>query len=211
MIKGFSKLSNAEKVQYLNNLSEEEKQILISNFNPNLEKLTENVIGSFSLPLSIVPNCLINNQSYFVPMVTEESSIVAACANAFKFISLHEGFESKVVSNLKKGNIYFDYIENLETAINQIDLLNHPEVVKLNESMVQRNAGLLSINYEQVDVYLKLTLLFNTDQAMGANFINTVLEKVASIITEKLNVQPIMSILSNNYDTCLTESRFRIP
>lgn len=211
MINGFSKLTNLQKIELLSFLNEEEKQLLKNNYKGNLEKLTENVISSYSLPLSVVPNCVINNQNYFIPMVTEESSIVAACGNAFKFISRHGGFESRVLSKFKKGNIYFDYFKGIEQELDKIDIVNHPEIIEINQSMQKRNAGLISCSYKKHDDFLKITCVFNTDQAMGANFINTVLEKVAEVVSQKIRKTAIMSILSNNYDTCLTESKFKIP
>jgi hydroxymethylglutaryl-CoA reductase len=211
MIQGFSKLSKEDKIKLLDNCSKQDQELLLNENNVFLEKLTENVVSSFKLPLSIAPNCKINDIDYFIPMVTEESSVVAACSNAFKFISNNGGFKSKIISDIKKGNIYIDYSIDVFNKIQEINPLNEEALTILDANMKKRNAGLVSYNYEKLDEFIKVSLFFNTAESMGANYINTVLEKFSEILKNRIpDINIIMSILSNNYNQSIVESYFKI-
>lgn len=211
MIQGFSKLSKEEKIKLLNNCTKDEQDLLIKSNDVFLEKLTENVVSTFQLPLSIAPNCKINDINYFIPMVTEESSIVAACSNAFKFISQNGGFQAKVISNIKKGTIYIEFNQELFETLSLINPLQEEELMTLDSNMKKRNAGLINYNYEKIDDFIKISLFFNTAESMGANYINTILEKFSDILKNKFtNINIIMSILSNNYEQSIVESKFVI-
>lgn len=115
MIKGFSRLSKAEKQTLIlnqiqkqgafnlfqqSNLADKEMQQLI-------EQFSENVISIFPFPYSVVPNFLIDNKEYLVPFVTEESSIVAAAAKSAGFWHKLGGFRCEIIGNQKKGHIHF--------------------------------------------------------------------------------------------------------
>ena len=83
---GFSKKKRIDKIKVLydNNIINDNYKIILEN-NTTLpleiaEQMTENTIGTFALPFSIVPNIMVNNINYTVPMVTEEPSVVAACS-----------------------------------------------------------------------------------------------------------------------------------
>ena len=85
---GFSKLSREDKISWISsnflNESSEFKKILNSYLNNDTEiqslhnSFSENSISNFYLPYSVSPNFLINNKNYCIPLVTEESSVVAA-------------------------------------------------------------------------------------------------------------------------------------
>jgi len=68
-------------------------------------KMIENAIGTFSLPLGIATNFKINNVDYLVPMVIEEPSVIAAASKAAKIAKLHGGFTAKVDGNISIGQI----------------------------------------------------------------------------------------------------------
>jgi len=60
-----------------------------------VEKMTENVIGSFPLPFSIATNFMINGRDYLIPMVIEEPSVVAGVSYASKLCRVSGGFTTK--------------------------------------------------------------------------------------------------------------------
>jgi hydroxymethylglutaryl-CoA reductase len=211
MIKSYSKKSKEEKIDLLPNISKEDKKHLQDQYQERLSKLTENVVSSFSLPLSIVPNCLINGKVFQVPMVTEESSVVAACSNAFKFIYSNGGFQANILSDTKMGNIYFKHSPLLLENLKNLNPLQEPEIVALNKNMSARNAGIKNYSVIKLDNMIKVSIFFATDQSMGANYINTILEKYSEIVVKKHpEAKVIMSILSNNYELSTVESSFKI-
>jgi len=110
---GFSKLSRDEKIEWLSknffDNSSQIKSILDSYLNSNKDiqtihdSFSENSISNFYLPYSLAPNFLINDKNYTIPLVTEESSVVAALSNAAKFWFDKGGFKSEVKSFSKRG------------------------------------------------------------------------------------------------------------
>tara|TARA_A100001015_G_scaffold306515_1_gene400916 strand:- start:32 stop:400 length:369 start_codon:yes stop_codon:yes gene_type:complete len=116
---GFSKLSRVDKINWISknflNNSNEFENILNKYLNDDNKiqslhnSFSENSISNFYLPYSVSPNFLINNNNYCIPLVTEESSVVAALANSSKFWYDRGGFKSKVLLNTKSGQIHIYY------------------------------------------------------------------------------------------------------
>ena len=119
IIDGFSKLSKDEKVKiicdkYFKNSNASIKTIKdYWNKNSKIQKLhdefTENTISNFYMPLSIAPNFLIDGEFLAIPMVIEESSVVAAAASSAKFWSNKGGFKTKIFSTEKVGHVHFEF------------------------------------------------------------------------------------------------------
>ena len=109
---GFSKLSREDKINWISsnflNKSTEYKKILNSYLNNDNEiqslhnSFSENSISNFYLPYSVSPNFLINNKNYCIPLVTEESSVVAALSNSSKFWFEIDNVRDAKVANSKK-------------------------------------------------------------------------------------------------------------
>src|SRR5713101_9507201 len=88
-IASFYKLSTDERLQQVKEfagLSEDEVKTLRTGALPfgSAERMIENVVGIFPLPLGIAVNFLVNDHDYLVPMAIEEPSVVAAASNAAK-------------------------------------------------------------------------------------------------------------------------------
>ena len=122
---GFSKLSRNEQLawigkNFLKN-SKDSLKILDKYLNTDNElqsihnSFSENSISNFYLPFSIAPNFLINNKNYCIPVVTEESSVVAALSYSGKFWYDNGGFKSKVLNKVKTGQIHFNYSGDVES------------------------------------------------------------------------------------------------
>ena len=223
---GFSKLNRAERISYLiehSDFSKSEIESLYAYDSPEkaqqklFEEMIENYAGNFPIPMGLVPNMVINGTSYVVPFATEESSVIAAAAKAAKYWAEKGGFTATVQSVTKKGQIHFCWRGEPSKILTlfpdlKIKLLQSTE--RLTNRMRQRGGGITDIrlldlsnklpNYYQIDVS------FETADAMGANFINSCLESMATCLktTPELNtggIQPeiIMSILSNYTPDCL--------
>ena len=229
---GFSKLSRVEKIDWLNknilDNSHQVKLILDKYLNSNKDiqaihdSFSENSISNFYLPYSVSPNFLINDKIYTVPLVTEESSVVAALSNAAKFWFDKGGFKTEVKSFTKKGQIHFSF-DGYKNILEEFIKINEKEILKstdiIAKNMKKRGGGISSIQLidktDELKNYFQLSVDFNTSDSMGANFINSCLESMSKKIKElsdeyfKKNnyvINIIMSILSNYTPDCIVES-----
>ena len=119
-VSGFSKKSKTEKINWLiqhylvGNVMAREVLEQYWNENEKLQQLhddfIENTLTNFYLPFGIAPNFLINDQLYAIPMVIEESSVVAAASNAAKFWLSRGGFKAEVISSQKNGQIHLKFL-----------------------------------------------------------------------------------------------------
>lgn len=239
IIEKFSTLSKKKKIDwllnvYLNNNSKYKKILLdYWHSNSNIQKLhdefSENTITNFYLPFSIAPNFLINEKMYAIPMVTEESSVVAAAAKAAKFWSNKGGFKTKIISNIKLGHTHFIFdpknqiFKKLNIFFQCILKKKLFEETKfINQNMKKRRGGILSIKLinktNKIPGYYQLEATFNTKNAMGANFINACMEQCGKTLQkeiynytqfnsqQKKTFQIIMNILSNYNPNCLVHA-----
>ena len=231
---GFSKLSRDEKISWVSknflDNSDEFENILNKYLNDDKDiqsihnSLSENAISNFHLPYSISPNFLINHKNYCVPLVTEESSVVAALSNSSKFWYDRGGFKSKVISKIKTGQIHFKYNGNAENLGKFIDDNEHRLIGstdRITKKMRERGGGISKIRLvnksAELKSYYQLHVDFETIDSMGANFINSCLEIISKEFHQLLNDSPqfkesekkievIMSILSNYTPECIVES-----
>ncbi len=238
-ISGFSKLTKREKIQWLathffTDAAEVEQEILgwqhpDQQQQKILDGFTENAIANFPLPLSVAPNFLINGKLYAVPMVIEESSVVAAASSAAKFWMDRGGFHAQVLGTTKLGQVHFlwngtpEKINALFPEIKQYLISNAGD---LTANMEKRGGGILDIqllNFTELEPgYYQLRASFETCDSMGANFINTILERFASLLEQFLttfpdlsdterDVEVIMSILSNFTPECVVHAWVECP
>ena len=222
IISGFSKFSKDEKVDwllknYFKNAPEALK--IIQQYWNDDEKLQqlhddfiENTITNFYMPFGVAPNFVINNREYTIPMVLEESSVVAAASLVGKFWSTRGGFKTTVIGTTKIGQVHFIFAgkkEDLETyfAKNKIELF--AATASITENMEKRGGGILDIKLvdktDKLANYYQLHITFETKDSMGANFINSCLEAIAKKF-EKDDIEIVMSILSNYVPECLVRA-----
>jgi hydroxymethylglutaryl-CoA reductase len=237
-IKGFSKLSKEEKINFIIKeyfQGQKEHLELVKSFwhgNPVLQKtldeFSENTITNFFLPFGVAPNVLINDKLHTVPMVIEESSVVAAASKAAKFWMDRGGFHTEIKSTLKSGQVHLSWkgeASVLESFFKEVKQ-NLIEAVKpLMKNMEKRGGGLHSLelkNCEDKDPgYFQLWAEFETCDAMGANFINSVLEGLGKEMTSLIKAngleknegdfEVIMAILSNYTPNCVVKAWVECP
>ena len=226
-VSGFSKFTKAEKIDWLisnhfqNNPKAKANLERYWNSDDSLQKLhdefTENTISNFYLPFGIAPNFLINGKMYVIPMAIEESSVVAAASNAAKFWMERGGFTAEVLSTTKVGQVHFMYhgeYSELETIFNTIKPQLFEQTKSITKNMQKRGGGILDIKLvnktSKLSGYYQLHVTFETKDAMGANFINSCLEQIATTFKASSDtIQVVMSILSNYVPECLVRAEVR--
>jgi hydroxymethylglutaryl-CoA reductase len=223
-VSGFSKFTKAEKIDwlisnhFLNNAMAKANLERYWNTNEGLQKLhdefTENTISNFYLPFGIAPNFLINDKIHVIPMTIEESSVVAAASNAAKFWMQRGGFKAEVLSTTKVGQVHFMFhgaSSEIDAIFNEIKPQFFEQTKAITKNMDARGGGILDIKLvdktAKISGYYQLQVTFETMDAMGANFINSCLEQIATTFkTCSDDIQVIMSILSNYVPNCLVRA-----
>lgn len=226
MIQGFSKFTKEQKRAWLieNYFSENQEDAVFETYDiadVTLQKLhddfIENAIANYMLPMGIAPNFCINQKLYSVPMVIEESSVVAGVSKSAKFWAERGGFHSQVIFTEKVGQVHFFFSEKkegLEVFFQKIKPILFSETEYLTANMQKRGGGIKKIELrDKTDVlegYFQIHATFETSDAMGANFINSCLEQFAKTIereaiTEGISLEILMSILSNYVPECLVK------
>ena len=231
-IEGFSKISKEEKIKwieknYFNNVS---NPILKNYWNTDdsLQKIhdefTENTLSNFYLPLGVAPNFLIDNRDYTIPMVIEESSVIAAACKAAKFWRNKGGFKTSILNFKKTGQVHFIFKgdkQKLNIFFKNNKLKFYKDCKEISSNMKKRGGGILNIELldktHDIDNYFQINAVFDTVDSMGANFINSCLEQFASTLKNEIkkysditnsdySLEIIMSILSNYVPECLVRA-----
>ena len=206
---GFSKKSLQERLQILKDyhlLNEDNQTNLEHNHMLPLsiaDQMSENVLATFALPYSFVPDVVVDEQVYQVPFVTEEPSVVAAASFAAKIIKRSGGFKTTIHNRQMIGQVALYQVANIEVAIKNIQ--NHKqELLELanqaHPSIVNRGGGACDLRVEWLNgeaEFLVVYLTVDTQEAMGANILNTMLEALKTPLEELTGGESLMAILSN--------------
>ena len=219
---GFSKKSYQERLELLKAqalLSPERQESLEQDEQISVtvaDQLSENVVGTFSLPYSLVPEVLVNGQEYTVPYVTEEPSVVAAASYASKIIKRAGGFTAQVHQRQMIGQVALYQVAEPEQAQEKI-VSKKAELLELANqtypSIVKRGGGARDLHVEQIKGetdFLVVYLHVDTQEAMGANMLNTMLEALKPVLEELCQGQSLMGILSNYATDSLVTASCRI-
>jgi hydroxymethylglutaryl-CoA reductase len=190
-----------------------------ASFQRVFDGFSENTIANFPIPFGIAPNVLINGETFAVPMVIEESSVVAAASSAAKFWSERGGFHAEVLGTVKVGQVHFTWsgeVDILRGCFSTIKKNLIAEAEPITANMQKRGGGIRDISLidftDTEPDYYQLRCTFDTCDSMGANFINSVLEQFGQTLewslTEATGIEPvvIMCILSNYTPNCLVRA-----
>ena len=228
-VTGFSKLSKSQKIDWLvsnhlnDNATARETLTQYWNEDQKLQDLhdgfSENKVTNYYFPFGLAPNFKIDGQLVTIPMAIEESSVVAAASKAAKFWLDRGGFKTIIKGTKKVGQVhlmYYGLSSEMDAfyAFAKAELLQSLE--QINASMKKRGGGIVSLDLidktKNLKGYYQLHATFETKDAMGANFINTTLEQLATTFRLKASQfdgfssdvpEVIMSILSNYVPECV--------
>jgi len=227
IISGFSKMTKQEKTDWLtDNFFEnpiKAKETLQQYWNEDrlLQELhddfIENTLSNFYFPFGVAPNFVINGKDYAIPMVVEESSVVAAASLVAKFWSSRGGFKTTILSTIKVGQVHFMYKGDPEGLQFYFDKMK-PQLLRATESitknMRQRGGGIIDLalrnKTKELANYYQIYVTFDTQDSMGANFINSCLEAIAEEF-KRSDIEIVMSILSNYVPECLVRAEVSCP
>ncbi len=189
------------------NLSNEELDILQSNNGgisyDKADKMVENAIGTFSLPLGIATNFKINSKDYIIPMVIEEPSVIAAASKGAKIARIKGGFEVTADESYSIGQIQVldvdipSTIQKITSSSNEILQLANSK----SNTLSKMGKGAKEISCKEIDTpsgkMLIVELLIDVGDAMGANITNTMCEAVSPMIEKISGGRTLLRILSN--------------
>lgn len=180
------------------------------------DQLVENYITDYRLPMGVVTGLLVNGQSYTVPLVTEEPSVIAAANNGAKRIRLSGGFKAPKQEHAVIGQVIVKDSNQSEDsrrwltqhAAEMVGVANaaHP-------SLQARGGGARRVNVRSLPGYLSVDIYIDVCEAMGANSVNTMAEAVGSYLKDQ-GFPVLTAILSNLYVgslqtvTCLVDNQY---
>ncbi len=209
MSKRFFEKSRQERIDEISkfaNLSPEERQILEGSGGigfDQADKMVENAIGTFSFPLGIATNFVINGKEYLIPMVIEEPSVIAAASKAAKIAKIHGGFRMQNDESYSIGQIQ---VVNMDAKAATPKVLEHSaEILELantkSSTLSKIGKGAKQVSCKEICTesgqMLIVELLIDVGDAMGANVTNTMCEGVAPLIEKITGGKTLLKILSN--------------
>jgi hydroxymethylglutaryl-CoA reductase len=227
-LSGFHKLPVAERLEKIGRmfgLAGEEVEVLRGVENLSIDTantMIENAVGTFHLPMGLGLNLRVNGRDYIVPMAVEEPSVVAAVSFAAKIVREGGGFVADADESLMIGQIQVTgYGDPTEASVK---ILEHREQIlalanSFHPAMVRRGGGAKEVEVRVLpapegprgEPVLVVHVLIDTQEAMGANLINTVAEGVAPLIEQITGGRVYLRILSNLADRRLARASCRIP
>ena len=209
-LEGFYKLSVSErrmKLAEIANLDDEHVQAWAASGELSedaADRMIENVIGTYSLPIGVATNFIIDGDHYLIPFVLEEPSVVAAASNMAKRCIANGGFRSNNDEPVMIGQIQIVNCENPDIAKENILSSKEELIQKCNEVdpiLVKFGGGCRDIEVRIIDTesgpMVIVHLLVDCRDAMGANAVNTMAETIAPLLQSISKGTPILRIISN--------------
>lgn len=209
-ISGFYKLSPEERMGIMKqfaDLTDDEAKLLSSPGGLGMDIaniMVENVIGAISLPLGVATNFKINGRDYLIPMAIEETSVIAAASNAAKMARLKGGFHTESTEPVMIGQIQLVDVPDPNDAKDKI--LKAKDrilfIAKEQDSVLAKFGGGprdLTVKILDTDKgpMLRVHLLVDVRDAMGANAVNTMSEAIAPLLEQLSGGKALLRIISN--------------
>jgi hydroxymethylglutaryl-CoA reductase len=204
--KKFYEMSLDERLSLLaskSNLTKNEISAVVNQALPfdKIDRMVENAVGSFSLPLGIATNFVINGKEYLVPMAIEEPSVIAAASHAAKLAKSRGGFKASAESSIMRGQIQVTNLLDIKKAIHVISKSKESLLRTVNS--ISKNVKALDLRTRIVENEIDGTKMLATElyvdckDSMGANTINSMCEMLGPAIEQKTSGKVILKILSN--------------
>lgn len=238
-LEGFYKLTPGQRIEWLTDIAALDPIQVDALLSGGLtleqaDRLVENVTGLYNLPFGIAANFTINNRDYLIPMVTEEPSVIAACSHAAKMVRSSGGFYARAEEPILVGQVQliFDPVHELPGESSKLaetiatlkashasilsardellDLANsaHPNLVRRGGGA--RDLWVREFFETRIGPMLVFYLAFDTRDAMGANLVNTALEKIAPRVAELSGGRVNLRILTNLSDRRISRATCRV-
>ncbi|MFZ1315852.1 MAG: hydroxymethylglutaryl-CoA reductase, degradative [Methanothrix sp.] len=217
-IPGFYKLPPEERLKTVaeqaavgsEDISQVERGLLLD----QAEKMVENVIGMFQVPLGIATNFMIDGQEVLIPMATEEPSVIAAASNGARMARGGGGFLTSSTGPVMRAQIQATGIDD-PFAARQAILLRKDELMamanELDPMLIKYGGGVKDIEVYVIDSrlgpMLVTHLIVDCRDAMGANAVNTMAESLAPRIEQITGGRVYLRIISNLADLRLARAR----
>ncbi len=214
-MKKFYKKSHAEKIKTLKATKaiSNEDYHLLKNDQLNLptelaDRMIENYILNYDLPLGLAMNFIIDEEKTLIPMVTEEPSVIAAASNAGKIVAQSTGFHTEMDERLVIGQIVLKNVDHPDQAALKLkeksekilELANaaHPSILNYGGGAKRIETRVIAADpiYHNPEFFV-LHLIVDTSEAMGANIVNTMTEAISAYIINLIGGESLMNILSN--------------
>ena len=208
---GFYKKSIEDRLETIANLAgmtTEEKELLrrFGNLDPKIaDAMIENVIGGMTYPFAVATNFRINGRDVLVPMVIEESSVVAAASNAAKMLRDNDGIRAVADKQFMIGQVHIvdvasPHYKALKIIEHKEEILDHAN--QQDPVLVKLGGGARDLEVRIVDTprgpALIIHLVVDVLDAMGANAVNTMVEAIAPLLERITKGRVIMRIITNN-------------
>ncbi|ALC88982.1 3-hydroxy-3-methylglutaryl-CoA reductase [Bacillus sp. FJAT-18017] len=219
-IKGFYKLSPEERLNIVSEsagLTEQDKAVIRGEEGftvQNADNMVENVIGYMPVPVGVAVNFKVDGKDVFIPMATEEPSVVAAASNAARLAYNTGGFTTSFNGSIMIGQVHVTDLKNPYGALATIYENKEAILEKCNEqdpTLVSFGGGAIDLEVRVVETsaekLLVVHLFVDTKDAMGANAVNTMNEAVAPLIEELTGGVVVLRILSNLADRRIVRAR----
>lgn len=219
-ISGFYKLTPEErldKVASFSDLTEEEKAIIKGEKGfsvQNADQMVENAIGYMPVPLGVAVNFKVDGRDVFLPMATEEPSVIAAASNAARLTYNTGGFITSYTGSIMIGQIHITRLNKPFEALARIYENKQEILEKCNEqdpTLVSFGGGAKDLEVRIIDTESEKVLVVHihvdTKDAMGANAVNTMNEAVAPLLEKITGGQVVLRILSNLADQRIVRAR----
>ncbi|MBC6179745.1 hydroxymethylglutaryl-CoA reductase, degradative [Listeria welshimeri] len=203
------------------NLNEEEQAFLASTGALSFDKanhMIENTVGIYSLPLGLGMNMLLNDKKYIVPMAMEEPSVVAAQSSGAKLIAQNGGITSTATDRKMIGQIELITVPDVEAAEEKV-IANREKLIAIannaHPSLLKRGGGAVDLRVRTTktasgETLFIVHLLVDTQEAMGANMVNTMVETLAPELEILTGGVANMRILSNLVDDATATATCRL-
>jgi hydroxymethylglutaryl-CoA reductase len=217
---GFHRLSPGERLDIVRGfagLEEEDLEALRKTGRLDLEtagRMIENVIGTMEIPFGVATNFRINKRDVLVPMAIEEPSVVAAASNAAKLARPGGGFEASTDEPVMIGQIQLVNVPDVEGARQAIADKKQGIIELCNEqdsTLVKFGGGARDVEVREIETeqgrMLVVHIMVDVRDAMGANAINTIAEKVTPLLEELSGGEAKLRIISNLATSRLARAR----
>ncbi|MCA1774890.1 MAG: hydroxymethylglutaryl-CoA reductase, degradative [Loktanella sp.] len=178
-----------------------------------VERMVENAIGVMPVPLGVATNMIVDGKDVLVPMATEESSVIAAVGNAAKRCRAAGGFRTSYAGSLTIAQVQILDVADPHRA--RLEILRRFEEIRdvcnqVDPMLVDLGGGLRDVEVRLLDgrhgTMVVVHLIVDTKDAMGANAVNTMAERIAPVLAGWTGGRSLLRILSNLADRRLTRA-----